>query len=162
MVRLPATTMDAMFSGNYSNALDDKGRVAIPAKFRETLAAAGDDRLMVTIFEVSGVPCLEAYSARGWQDFIDDLQSRIGSFAQNRLIFESAYIGSAQPCQPDRQGRILVPQSLRRYAELEQDVVFAGVGRKFRVFAASGYEKVVAAYRAMLRENPDLFRDLGI
>jgi MraZ protein len=151
-----------MFSGNYSNTLDDKGRVALPAKFRETLSATGDDRLMVTIFEVSQVPCLEAYSARGWDDFISDLQGKIGSFAKSRTLFESAYIGSAQPCQPDKQGRILLPQSLRKYAELEQDVVFAGVGKKFRVFSASGHEKVIAEYRTMLRENPDLFHDLGI
>ncbi|MBU6280988.1 division/cell wall cluster transcriptional repressor MraZ [bacterium] len=153
---------EIMFSGNYSNALDDKGRVAIPARFRETLAGASDDRLMVTIFEVAGVPCLEAYPARGWQDFLDELQSRSGAFSQNRLLFESAYVGSAQPCQPDKQGRILLPQGLRRYAEMDQDVVFAGVGRKFRIFGAAGYDKVVAAYRSMLRDNPDLFRDLGI
>ena len=117
---------------------------------------------MLTIFEVAGVPCLEAYPARGWQDFLDELQSKIGSFSQNRLLFESAYIGSAQPCLPDKQGRIVLPQSQRRYAEMEQDVVFAGVGRKFRIFGAAGYDKVVAAYRSMLRDNPDLFRDLGV
>jgi MraZ protein len=78
----------AMFSGNFSNTLDDKGRVAIPAKFRDTLLATGDDKLVLTIFEVATVPCLEAYSARGWQDFIAELQSKIGSFAQNRLLFE--------------------------------------------------------------------------
>ena len=80
-----------MFSGNYSNSLDGKGRVAIPARFRETLSGASDDKLMLTIFEVAGVPCLEAYPARGWQDFLDELQSKIGSFSQNRLLFESAY-----------------------------------------------------------------------
>ena len=151
-----------MFSGNYSNSLDGKGRVAIPARFRETLSGASDDKLMLTSFEVAGVPCLEAYPARGWQDFLDELQSKIGSFSQNRLLFESAYIGSAQPCLPDKQGRIVLPQSQRRYAEMEQDVVFAGVGRKFRIFGAAGYDKVVAAYRSMLRDNPDLFRDLGV
>jgi MraZ protein len=151
-----------MFTGSYSNTLDDKGRVAIPARFRETLLASGEDKLIVTIFEVATVPCLEAYSSRGWQDFITDLQSKIGSFTANRLLFESAYVGSAQPLQPDKQGRILLPQSLRRYAELEQDVAFAGVGKKFRIFGASGYEKVLAEYRSMLRDNPNLFHDLGI
>ncbi|HZR79698.1 MAG TPA: division/cell wall cluster transcriptional repressor MraZ [Candidatus Binatia bacterium] len=151
-----------MFSGSFSNTLDDKGRVAIPAKFRETLAPSGDVSLMVTIFEVANVPCLEAYSSRGWQEFIVELQSRIGQFAQNRLLFESAYIGSAQACQPDKQGRVLLPQSLRKFAELETDVVFAGVGKKFRIFSATGYAKVLDQYRSMLRENPNLFHDLGI
>jgi transcriptional regulator MraZ len=149
-----------MFSGNFSNTLDDKGRVAIPARLRGPTGA--DDRLVLTIFEVATVPCLEAYSAPDWQDFITDLQSKIGAFAQNRLLFESAYVGSSQTCQPDKQGRILLPLALRKYAELEQEVVFAGVGRKFRIFSAEGYAKVLAQYRSMLRDTPNLFHDLGI
>ncbi len=151
-----------MFQGNFSNTLDDKGRVAIPARFREALAASGEDKLMVTLFELSGVPCLEAYSARAWQDLTLELQSKIGSFSQNRLLFESVYIGSVQQCQPDKQGRVLLPQSLRSYAELDQDVTFVGVGRKFRMFSARGHQQVVDAFRAMLREKPDMFHDLGI
>jgi MraZ protein len=151
-----------MFLGSFSNTLDDKGRVAIPVKFREALAAADEDRLMITSFEVSGIPCLEGYSARSWQELTSDLASKIGAFSQNRILFESVYIGNVQACQPDTQGRILLPQSLRRYAELERDVAFVGVGRKFRIFSAQGHAKVVDAFRAMLRENPDMFRDLGI
>jgi MraZ protein len=151
-----------MFSGNFSNTLDDKGRVAIPVKFRDTLLATGDDKLVLTIFEVSTVPCLEAYGARDWQDFIAEFQSKKGTFAHNRLLFESAYIGSSQPIQPDKQGRILLPQALRKYAELEAGVVFAGVGKKFRIFGTEGYDKVVAQYRTMLRDTPDPFHDLGI
>lgn len=151
-----------MFSGSFSNTLDEKGRVAIPARFRDTLLASGEEKLVLTIFEVAGVPCLEAYSARGWQEFINELQSKIGSFAQNRLLFESAYIGSSQPCQPDKQGRILLPLMHRKYAELDAELVFAGVGRKFRIFGAEGYDKVLAQYRSMLRDTPNLFHDLGI
>jgi MraZ protein len=151
-----------MFSGNFENTLDDKGRVPMPARFRDTLLATGDDKLVITIFEVATVPCLEAYSARGWQEFVTELQSKIGSFGQNRAVFESAYLGSAQQCQPDKQGRILLPQMQRKYAELETGIVFAGVGKKFRVFAAEGYEKVLTQYRSMLRDTPNLFHDLGI
>src|SRR5262249_3601602 len=108
------------------------------------------------------VPCLEAYSSRDWQEFLSELQSKIGSFAQNRAVFESAYIGSSQLCQPDKQGRVLLPGMQRKYAELEEGVVFAGVGKKFRIFGAEGYDKVLAHYRSMLRDTPNLLHDLGI
>ena len=151
-----------MFQGSFSNSVDDKGRVAIPARFREALAAEGEERLMVTSFEVAGVPCLEAYPARVWHEFAADLQSKLGAFAQNRVLFESVYIGNVQLCQPDKQGRVLLPQFLRRYAELESELTFVGVGKKFRVFSAQGYEKVVQAFHTMMRESPDMFRDVGI
>lgn len=151
-----------MFSGNYTNVLDEKGRVAIPAKFRETLATANDDKLVVTIFEVSGIPCLEAYTTHGWQDFVASLDSKIGSFSHQRLVFESTYIGNAMPCQLDKQGRILLSQTQRKFAELEQSIVFVGALKKFRVFSAEGYDKLLGIFRTMLRENPDLFRDLGV
>lgn len=151
-----------MFSGNYTNALDEKGRVAIPAKFRETLAAANDDKLVVTIFEVSGTPCLEAYTTHGWQEFVAQLDAKVGSFSHQRLVFESTYVGNAMPCQLDKQGRILLSQTQRKFAELEQSVVFVGALKKFRVFSAEGYDKLLAQFRTMLRDNPDLFRDLGV
>ncbi len=151
-----------MFQGNFSNTLDDKGRVAIPARFREALTSAGDDRLMVTAFEVSSVTCLEAYAPRDWDAFVDNLNSRTGSFSPARLVFESVYLGSAQACPLDRQGRILVPQTLRRQVDFEAEVTFVGVGKKFRIFSAAGYEKVLDAYRAMLRERPDVLNDLGV
>lgn len=151
-----------MFQGNFSNTLDDKGRVAIPARFRDALAASGDDKLMMTIFELSGVPCLEAYSYQTWQELNSALQATRGSFSQNRLLFETVYIGSVQQCQPDKQGRVLIPQTQRTYAELDGDVTFVGAGKKFQIFSASGHAKVVGAFRSLLRENPDFFHDLGI
>ena len=150
-----------MFEGRFSNTLDDKGRVAIPARYREALSATGQDRIVVTAFDISGVPCLEAYDARAWQDLVVNVQSKGGAFAQNRALFESVYIGEAQPCQPDKQGRILIPPSLREYAVLTDEVVFVGVGRKFQIFSPTERQKLNDQFRAMLRQNPDLFHDVG-
>lgn len=150
-----------MFEGRFSNTLDDKGRVAIPARYRESLSASGQDRIVVTIFDISGAPCLEAYDARAWQDLVDNVQSKGGAFAQNRALFESVYIGEAQTCQPDKQGRILIPPSLREYAALKDEVVFVGVGKKFQIFSPVERQKLNDQFRAMLRQNPDLFHDVG-
>src|SRR5689334_17421241 len=107
-----------MFEGRFSNTLDDKGRVAIPARYREPLAASGQDRIVVTPHEIGGVKFLEAYDARAWQEFVVKTQSKEDAFSEARALFESFYIGEAQPCQLDKQGRILLPQSQRDHAAL--------------------------------------------
>jgi len=151
-----------MFNGSYSNTIDEKGRVAIPARFRDELRNAGEQGLMITGFDVSGVPCLEGFPAAGWQQLVSDLSSKMGAYSQSRVLFETIYVGGAQYCQPDKQGRVLLPPVLRTYAELKDNVTFVGVGRKFRLFSESGYQNVTQAFRALLRENPNMFHDLGI
>src|SRR5258708_15874854 len=123
-----------MLEGRFSSTCAEKGRVAIPAGYRAALSATGQDRIVATAFDISGVPCLEAYDARAWQDLVVNVQSKGGAFAQNRALFESVYIGEAQPCQPDKQGRILIPPSLREYAVLTDEVVFVGLGRQLQIF----------------------------
>ena len=151
-----------MFQGSFRNTLDGKGRVAIPARFREALSGADEDRLMVTHFQVAGVPCLEAYATRSWRQLVDGLTEGMGAFSQSRMLFETVYVGGVQACQPDKQGRILVPQDLRKRAELDQEVIFLGVGQKFRMFNASAYQQVEQAFHSIVQDNPDAFRDLGI
>jgi len=150
-----------MFQGRFSNTLDEKGRVAIPARYREALSGSGQDTLMVTAFEISGAPCLEAYDARSWQEMVVAIQSKAGAFGNDRALFESVYIGEAQPCQPDKQGRILLPQWLRDHAALKGEVVFIGVGRKFQMFDPAERQKITETFRTKLRQNPDAFHDVG-
>jgi MraZ protein len=150
-----------MFDGRFSNTLDDKGRVAIPVRYREALSASGQDRIVVTAFDISGVPCLEAYDSRAWQELVNNVQSKTGAFGMSRAIFESVYIGEAQTCAPDKQGRILIPPALRDYAALTDEVVFVGVGQKFQIFNPAERQKLTDQFRAMLRQNPDLFHDVG-
>ena len=78
-----------MFQGSFQNTLDGKGRIAIPARFREALGAVEEDRLMVTHFEVAGVPCLEAYAPRAWQQLVESLTEGMGQFSQSRMLFET-------------------------------------------------------------------------
>ena len=159
MVAVPCIVM---FQGSFRNTLDGKGRVAIPARFREALSGADEDRLMITHFQVSGVPCLEAYAPRAWQQLVDSLTEGQGAFSQSRMLFETVYVGGVQMCQPDKQGRILVPQDLRLRAELKSELMFLGVGPKFRIFEAEAWERVERAFHDVVLNNPDAFRDLGI
>ena len=150
-----------MFDGRFSNTLDDKGRVAIPVRYREALSGSGQDRIVVTRFKIGGFPCLEAYDGHAWQELVSSVQSKAGAFGMSRAMFESVYIGEAQISQPDRQGRILIPPTLRAHAGLTTEVVFVGVGNRFQMFDPAIREQQTEQFYAQLGENPDMLHDVG-
>ena len=151
-----------MFEGSFKNAVDEKGRVAIPARHRDVLKSLKEERVVVTYHFVPPNPCLDVWPTTGWQQLLQKLQQNQGSFGQARTYFETVYIGQAQSCQLDRQGRILIPQGLRERAKLGDEVEFVGTPNKMRVFGSDYYEDIVDAYQDMMRNNPDALGDLGV
>lgn len=151
-----------MFEGTFNNAMDDKGRVAIPARHRDVLKSLEEERVMVTYHYVPPNPCLDLWPLAEWKKLAERLDDMGGSFSKARTYFESVYIGQAQSCQLDRQGRILIPQTLRNRAELGDDVTFVGTRNKVRIFRSENYENIVGAYENMMTEDPDALGDLGI
>lgn len=151
-----------MFEGSYDNTVDEKGRVAIPAKFREILSAAGEDRVLVTWHFVKPAPCLDVWPTKEWALKQAKLEQATSSFSQVRSTFDAVYVGQMRPCQLDRQGRILIPQALRQRAQLGDLVSFVGAGSKFRIFSAGNYERVLDSYAESLMKDPNLFNELGI
>jgi MraZ protein len=152
------------FTGSYPNRIDEKGRVAIPATLRKQLGE--EDSLMVTcqVVVVGDVPvrCLDAWPLPAWQEMVAGLQSEKGAFSSVRELFELNYLGNAQHCQLDRQGRIPIPPKLRQLARLPQDVTFIGSGKKIRIFDAAVHERLFDNYEATMQGNPDSLRSLGI
>ncbi|RMH62821.1 MAG: division/cell wall cluster transcriptional repressor MraZ [Zetaproteobacteria bacterium] len=126
-----------MFQGEFSNSMDGKGRVSIPAAFRDELKRSyGDERLVIT--RTPHNECLVAYPLREWKR----LQSRIAAMrpspelrAYKRVIFSSA-----QEYLPDRQGRVLIPQGLRDWASLSKSVQFSGFGDTFEIWDKAKWE----------------------
>ena len=121
------------FSGTYEHAIDDKNRVAIPAKYREALSGLQEERLMVTRFRSGDRRCLDVYPMSAW----GDLEAKI--LAKRRFDprvqqFKRVYVSGAHDCTLDGQGRILLPQHLRDYAGLGRDVVFTGEIDMFKVW----------------------------
>ena len=151
-----------MFEGSFSNSVDEKGRIAVPSRIREVLRSLGEERVMVTWHFVHPSPCLDMWPTGSWQKLKARLQETQGAFGMTRSLFGSVYIGQVQSCQLDRQGRVLVPQSLRERAELGEEVTFVGSGEMIRVYGARAYSDIIDAYQKMMRENPDALSDLGI
>ena len=117
-----------MFRGVYEHQIDGKGRTSLPAKLRETLVGAYDERLIVT---TALDPCLHAYPAREWE-----LLEEPGVKTLMRL-----YVAPAQECPVDKLGRILIPPTLRAHAGLEKDVVWAGMVKVIEVWSRDGWRR---------------------
>jgi len=141
--------------------LDEKGRVAIPARFREELSQLQDELIFVTRWRRRERPCLDAYPA---SQFVR-LQKRLGKldrFNSKREVFESWYIGAAQDVRLDAQNRLLIPPQLREYAQLGRDVVLAGAGDRFRIWNKELFHQVDHEDGLALFASADFMNELGL
>ena len=119
-----------MFRGRYEHTIDAKGRISIPSKFREVLGKKYDDRLVITNFD----HCLVAFPYEEWSL----LEQKVGTFSlmkKETSAFFRFFYSSAMDCDIDKQGRLLIPQTLRDYAGLQKDVVLVGEGKRIEIFA---------------------------
>lgn len=137
-----------MFQGSFEHSLDTKGRVSLPAKFRELLTSSGDARLIITTNVDAGAQCLWAYPVREWQSFHERIAG-LPQLDEAVIRLKRLHIAGASDCSIDRQGRILIPPMLREYAELKNQIIFAGVGDKIEIWDKLQWE----AERTRAKEN---------
>jgi MraZ protein len=119
------------FRGRYTHAIDTKGRVSIPSKFREVLAGRGQNTFIITN---DLDPCLVAYPLDEWFELEKKLQA-LPSFLPEAVQFRRFFLSGAQECTLDGQGRILIPASLREHAQLEKEALFVGLIEKFEIWS---------------------------
>jgi MraZ protein len=150
-----------MFRGSFPHTIDEKGRVAIPGKWRELLTPDDDNRLILTRFMVNKERCLDVYPYGEWLRFEESMMQQ-RRFSPTVLKFESYYIARAHDCQIDKQGRVLIPPQLREYAGLDKDVVFTGVLRNFRIWNRESWERVDQAAEQAMADDPGFLEGLGI
>jgi MraZ protein len=122
-----------MFRGQFEHAMDAKGRISLPARFRDALLKTGDPRLVLT--RGLGDPCLDVFPLRHWEDF-EKRVAELPRFDPNVIKLRRLYVSAAVECELDGQGRVLVPQGLREHAGLDKDVVWAGMIEKAELWAA--------------------------
>ncbi len=116
-----------MFMGEYNHSVDAKGRLIIPAKFRESLG----EEFVVT----KGLDgCLFIYSEEEWKN-IEETFRNTPLTTKDARKFSRFFFAGAATCELDKQGRILIPANLREFAGLEKDVVLAGVFNKIEIWS---------------------------
>ena len=113
--------------GEYTHIIDAKGRLFVPAKFREELGT----RFVIT----KGLSrCLSIYPLGEWDQFEAKINALPTKQARTLQLF---FVASAQDCELDAQGRFLVPQKLREYAGLEKNTVVVGMTNHIEVWDES-------------------------
>ena len=138
-----------MFEGEYSVSLDDKGRVSIPAPYREQLRQGYDDLRVVVCRDYDG--CVSLYPPREWErTILPEVYNRPINDVWRRA-FESFVIGSAVTCTPDKQGRIAIAAALRQHASLSKKVIFTGGVGHFQLWD-------VALREAKLQRDLEILR----
>ena len=137
-----------MFYGEYSHALDKKGRVIIPAKFREVVKEHYAEKFFLT----RGLDgCLFVFTEESWKS--QERKFREMPFTQTESRqFNRLYFSGACETVCDKQGRILIPDYLKKHAEIKGDVVMIGVSDRIEIWAKEKWEKFFDHHKGSFEE----------
>ncbi len=125
-----------MFRGHVHRSQDAKGRLMLTPEFREVvLRHSPEGTLMLTNFD----ECIAAYPFPQWEE-IEKSFANLNMADRRIRNFYRFFISGAMEVSLDKQGRILIPQHLRKYADLKKELVLAGVGRKFEIWDSARFE----------------------
>jgi MraZ protein len=127
--------MDA-FVATFSNRLDPKGRVSVPASFRAVLAREGEDGLYC--YPALDRPAIDGGGAR-LKQAISERLSAFATFSEEYESLSTAFYGDSRVLKIDADGRVVLPDELRLYAGIEDIAVFVGQGFKFQIWAPARF-----------------------
>ena len=127
-----------MFRGFQTVNIDDKGRLAVPSRYRQRLTAEADGQLVLTLNPMDR--SLWLYPQNNWEQ-IETKLAALSEFDKRSRRTKQMMRGYACDCQLDSQGRVLIPVELRDYARLQKQAVILGQGNKFEVWDQSGWEQ---------------------
>ena len=130
-----------MFQGSHAINMDAKGRMAIPAKYRDSLASACGGRIVMTAHTQDR--CVLVYPEPEWQTILPKIEA-LPSFNKASLRAQRLLIGYACSLELDGNGRVLVPPTLRDYAGLEKKMMLVGLGKKFGLWSEEAWLASVA------------------
>ena len=137
------------FVGKFLNKIDKKGRVSVPALWRPKLLGEGFSGIVAQL--TNGYNSVDGYSKHyleRYQDWLDKQDPLMeGNEYEATLIFGSSMLPF------DREGRVLLPELIRKKAQLENDALFVGMGRKFRIWEPSSFENYESKAREYLKRR---------
>ena len=120
-----------MFIGEYHHTIDDKGRVIIPAKFREELG----NKFIIT----RGIEnCLFVYSEKNWNEICNKLNS-LPFTKKDARVFNRFFMSGATDVELDKQGRVNVTAPLINYANIKKDCVIVGTGDRLEIWSQEAW-----------------------
>lgn len=142
-----------VFRGGPVLTLDGKGRITVPARWRDVLVATVQGQMVVT---KNPDGCLSLYPLPVWEAF----ENNVLALTTEDDAWRRFFIGSATEVELDSAARVLIPPELRAWAGLERDVKFMGVGAYFELWDSARHD--VREAEALARPRPELLRNLVI
>jgi MraZ protein len=140
-----------VFKGTFRYRIDPKGRLPIPASFRRRIPdAGGEPPLVLTLLD----ECLVVYPRLEWLRLEEQLQ-RLPAFSKSVKALSRVLASHAIDCEPDRQGRILIPGALRKVVDLSTEAVVIGVLGRFEIWNPDRWER-------FLRDSERLLEDVTL
>lgn len=124
-----------MFRGRFEHNIDAKGRVSLPAKYRDILSSNYNDRLVITNYD----SCLIAYPYDEWVNLEENFR-QYSIMQEDVEVFMHYFISGATECTVDKLGRILIPPILRKHAALEREIVFVGMITRIQIWDKERWE----------------------
>lgn len=123
-----------MFIGEYEHTIDAKNRVIIPSKFREGLG----EKFVITKGLEKG--CLLVFPMEEWNNFEEKLKT-LPFGSKEARTFSRYFFSSAIECEIDKQGRTVISNNLKEFAEIEKDIVFIGVSSRVEIWSKAKWEE---------------------
>jgi len=145
-----------MFYGEYLHAIDRKGRLILPAKFREVAKSHFVERFFVT----RGLDkCLFMFPEEEWRTQENKFKA-LPFTKQQARTFNRLYFSGAVEVVFDNQGRVLLPQYLKDFAEIKKDVVIVGVSNRIEIWAKDKWQEFYGSSRQSFEEIAEKLMDL--
>ena len=143
-----------MFMGEYKHNMDKKGRVIIPASFRDDL---GDKFVMTRGLD----NCLFVYPREEWEILENKLTSLPITNKSSRTFVRFFFSGATE-CNFDKQGRISIPINLRDYADLDKEIVIIGLANRIELWASTNWDGYLSEAEDSYEEIAEQMEELGI
>ncbi len=132
-----------MFSGMTNHSIDAKGRIVLPAKFREEL---GNSFYLAKGFKTD---CIQAVSCDEFERLSENIRKIPATYA---LQLQYRFNGSSVEVTPNAQGRVIIPQSLREFAEIDKDALVIGMDKRIEIWNKDRFEAYMASQQDTLAE----------
>ena len=137
------------FVSHFSNRLDAKGRVSIPASFRAVLARDGFEGLYVhPSLDTDAVDC----GGNALLKDIDDLLERHSPYSEERDLFSTALMGTSEILRVDGEGRMVLTEAIRDHTGISSEVTFVGQGHKFQIWEPSRFRTHLEEAKLRVRD----------
>ena len=142
------------FVSSYTNKIDKKGRVSVPAAFRAIVSQDGLNQIFC--YNALDVPAIEAGGA-ALVGKIDQLLGNLPPYSEERDILSTALFGLSENLKIDNDGRIILPEALRDAAKITNFVTFVGMGDKFRIWSPEIFDDYLVEAQKKAIEHRKLF-----